>query len=75
MVAQADFKHISLMLSNWGTADRVGRRKVRRDGGQLAEFLFMQFKHYNYHGPHGVYGNNREWQGLLSFEDVYRLRD
>ena len=75
MVAQADSKHTSLMLSNWGTTDRVGRRKVRRVGGQLVEFLFTQFQHYYYYGRHGVDDNNRERQGLLSFEDVYRPRD
>ena len=46
MVAQADSKHTSLMLSNWGTTDRAGMRKVRRVGGQLVEFLFTQFQHY-----------------------------
>ena len=75
MVAQADSKHTSLMLSNWGTTERMGKRKVRRVGGELVEFLFTQFSHYYYLGRHGVDDNNRERQGLLSFEDVYRPRD
>ena len=75
MVAQSDSKHSSLILSNWGTTERVGRRKVRRVGGQLVEFLFLQFQHYYYYGRHGIDDNKRERQGLLSFEDVYRPRD
>ena len=75
MVAQADSKHTSLMLSNWGTTQRVGRNKVRRVGGELVQFLFTQFQHFYYLGRHGVDDNNRERQGLLAFEDVYRPKD
>jgi len=72
LVAMADSKHTSLMLSNWGTTERVGRKKVRRVGGQLVSFLFTKFSHYYYLGRHGVDDNNRERQGVLSFEEAYR---
>ena len=62
LVAQADSKHTSLMLSNWGTTQRVGRKKVRRVGGELVEFLFSKFQHYYYLGRHGVDDNNCERQ-------------
>ena len=55
--------------------NQVGKRNVRRVGGQLVEFLFAQFQHYYYFGRNGVDDNNRERQGLLSFEDVYLPRD
>ena len=48
---------------------------MRRVGGQLVESLFTQFQHYYYFGRHGVDDNNRERQGLLSFEGVYLPRD
>ena len=75
LVAQADSKHTALMLSNWGTTQRVGRKKIRRVGGELVEFLFSKFQHFYYLGRHGVDDNNCERQGFLSFEEAFRPRD
>jgi len=75
LVAQADSKHTSLMLSNWGTTERVGKKKVRRVGGQLVSFMFTKFSHFYYFGRHGVDDNNRERQGVLSFEEAYRPKE
>ena len=75
LVAQADSKHTSLMLSDWGTTQRVGRKKIRQVGGEHVEFLFSKFQHYYYLGRHDVDDNNRTRQGFLSFEKAFRLKD
>ena len=75
LVSLADSLHTSLMLINWSTTRRDSKFKRCRVGGELVEFQNGEVTNSYYFGRQVVNNNNNNYQGCLSFEEVFQMKD
>ena len=71
LVALADIKHASMMLTNWSTTVKNGCTNKRRVGLELVEFECVEAQTNYYYGRHTGDDKNNNRKGFLSLEEVF----
>ena len=71
LVALADRKHLSLMLTNWSTSIINLDAKKRRVGLELLQFEHGKVQKNHYYRKHAVDDNNNNKQDCLSFKESF----